>query len=239
MPFGNIPSLVSDSPFRIILIPGTSFEDVFKTSKDKDWMVAWTDRVQPYLEENRGLSKDLLVAKLKKETTSALYDNFFSITQYQAYLDCEILAIPAKYDYKPFAYAFQKDSPYLGLFNFYLKEMREKGTMKQILTKYEVQGQVCPDLSGKPLDFGAVFTAFIIWVSGLVLALIFFCLEKMADLFEIQIPFLNFYGIGNQEHCIEKGDFLKIVAMQKAQLESLQSQLDKMKGNSWIVKENR
>jgi hypothetical protein len=42
-------------------------------------------------------------------------------------LDCEVIAIPAKYDFKPYAYGFQKDSPYLGLFNHYLKEMREKG----------------------------------------------------------------------------------------------------------------
>ena len=42
-------------------------------------------------------------------------------------MDCEVIVIPAKYDFKPYAYGFQKDSPYLGLFNHYLKEMREKG----------------------------------------------------------------------------------------------------------------
>ena len=43
------------------------------------------------------------------------------------YLDCDVTVIPAKYDFKPYAYGFQKDSPYLGLFNHYLKELREKG----------------------------------------------------------------------------------------------------------------
>lgn len=79
LPFNNIPELVTQSPFRIILIPGTSYEDAFKTSRDEFWKIAWTDRVQPHLEENRGLSKDILVDKMSQEGTTALYDNYFSI----------------------------------------------------------------------------------------------------------------------------------------------------------------
>ena len=33
------------------------------------------------------------------------------------------------------------------------KEMREKGSLKQILDKYESPPQVCPDYNGKPLGF--------------------------------------------------------------------------------------
>ena len=55
--------------------------------------------------------------------------HFFSPTSsaFPEYLDCDVTVIPAKYDFKPYAYGFQKDSPYLGLFNHYLKELREKG----------------------------------------------------------------------------------------------------------------
>ena len=70
--------------------------------------------------------------------------------------------MPAKYDPKPYAYGFQKHSPYLGLFNHFLNEMREKGVMKQILEKYESAAQVCPDMSGKPLEINTSFTAFIL-----------------------------------------------------------------------------
>ena len=52
------------------------------------------------------------------------------------YENCEVVAIPAKYDTKPYAFGFQKDSPYLGVFNYYIKEMREKGSLKQIQKKY-------------------------------------------------------------------------------------------------------
>ena len=62
------------------------------------------------------------------------------------YIACEILAIPAKYDFQPYAYVFQKDSPYLSLFNFYLKKMAEKGTIHQLLKKYEPAPQQCPGM---------------------------------------------------------------------------------------------
>ena len=60
------------------------------------------------------------------------------------------------------AYAFQKDSPYLEIFNYFIRELREKGAKKQILEKYESRGQVCPDMSGKPLEINTSFTAFIL-----------------------------------------------------------------------------
>ena len=74
------------------------------------------------------------------------------------FADCEIIAIPGKYDVKPYAYGFQKDSPYLGPFNFYLKQLRERGTTKKILENYETRSQVCPDYSGRALGFDNCFT---------------------------------------------------------------------------------
>ena len=52
------------------------------------------------------------------------------------------MAVPKKYDTKPYAYGFQKDSPYLGIFNYYIKEMREKGALQKIQKKYDPPDQV-------------------------------------------------------------------------------------------------
>ena len=79
---------------------------------------------------------------------------------FDAYINCKIVATPAKYDFKPYAYGFQKDSPFLPLFNYYLNEMKEKGSLKQIQVKYEPPSQICPDYSGKSLGFSSVFAAF-------------------------------------------------------------------------------
>jgi hypothetical protein len=75
LPFKDIPDLVSNTQFRIILRPGTSSEDAFKTSPDQNWQVAWTDRVQPHLEEHVGFLFQDFVDKLKE----ALYDNYFAV----------------------------------------------------------------------------------------------------------------------------------------------------------------
>ena len=78
LPFKDIPDLVSNTEFRIILRPGTAFEDAFKTSPDQNWQGAWIDRVQPHLEEHVGyrLSDPRFADKIANEELSALYDSY-------------------------------------------------------------------------------------------------------------------------------------------------------------------
>ena len=99
---------------------------------------------------------------LKKKIRFSFF--FLAYRAFPEYAACEVIAIPAKYDFKPYAYGFQKDSPYLPLFNHYLKDMREKGSLNQILKKYEAAPQVCPDSSGLPLGFDSCFTAFLLLI---------------------------------------------------------------------------
>ena len=94
---------------------------------------------------------------------------------------------------KPLAFGFQKDSPLLGLFNYYLKEMREAGALDQIMKKYESGPQVCEDYSGKPLGMGSVFAAFAIVILALLLVYVILAIEFMASFFnakglKVQFP---------------------------------------------------
>ena len=73
------------------------------------------------------------------------------IVAFPQYLSCELLAIPAKYGIRSQAFAFQKNSPYLELFNYYLKAMDESGISDRILERYKPQAQYCPDKSGQPI----------------------------------------------------------------------------------------
>ena len=79
LPFKDIPDLVSNTQFRIILRPGTTFEDSFKTSTDKNWQAAWTDRVQPHLEEHVGFSMQDFADTMTIDSVSAWYDVYFAI----------------------------------------------------------------------------------------------------------------------------------------------------------------
>ena len=85
------------------------------------------------------------------------------------FLDCTIVATKGKYFPQPVAWPFPKHSPYLPLFNFYIKELIEKGQWNSIIEKDSFhQGQNCPDLSGKPIEFANCFSAFLLIIFGIL-----------------------------------------------------------------------
>ena len=79
LPFNNIPELISQSQFRIVLTPGSSYEDDFKTATDPDWVIAWNDRVKPHLDEFMGVGVPGFAKTLETDAVTALYDNYFSV----------------------------------------------------------------------------------------------------------------------------------------------------------------
>ena len=76
---------------------------------------------------------------------------FISNRRAPEYLACEVIALPEKATISTESYGFQKDSPYLEIFNYFLQEMKEKGVIKQILEKNKGGLQICPDMSGQPI----------------------------------------------------------------------------------------
>ena len=82
-----------------------------------------------------------------------------------------------KYFKRPYAWTFQKHSPYLDIFNFYIQELIQKGQWNAIINKYQAQPQVCPDLSGMPIEFANCFTAFLCLIGGAFLGIILFSIE--------------------------------------------------------------
>ena len=79
LPFQDIPDLIANTQFRIILRPGTSFEDAFKTSPDPIWQAAWIDRIQPHLEEY-GYDMDVDFSdKVTKDELTAWYHDPSSV----------------------------------------------------------------------------------------------------------------------------------------------------------------
>ena len=63
------------------------------------------------------------------------------------------------------AWVFQKHSPYLQLFNYYLKMMKEKGTLQYLYSRFKPPPQICPDAAGKPIGFRNSITAFLAFAS--------------------------------------------------------------------------
>ena len=69
--------------------------------------------------------------------------------------------------------------------------MREKGSLQQILNKYEIGTQFCPDESGKPLGFESCFTAFLALIAGMI----FFSTFSEINLHDIRV-YLTGMGLG-------------------------------------------
>jgi hypothetical protein len=79
LPFYSIAGLVNNDAYRLYVNPGTSNEDAFKLSADPVWQRAWTEKIEPYLEEykmNKGYKK---IALAKRDHTVAIYGNFFAV----------------------------------------------------------------------------------------------------------------------------------------------------------------
>ena len=46
------------------------------------------------------------------------------------------------------------------MFDFFINQLKEKGSIVQIQETYEPSPQKCPDYSGQPLGYESCFTAF-------------------------------------------------------------------------------
>ena len=51
LPFNNLETLLSLTSNKIALIPGSSYADDFRYSTDPLMQRAWTERIEPYLDE--------------------------------------------------------------------------------------------------------------------------------------------------------------------------------------------
>ena len=148
-PFYDYKSLLKDTNYIIAVYPGGFTEDAFKYSSDPIFKEAWTERIEPYLEEYKNYippkSNEKWIRVLNHTSKIALFTDTTMVMQTEQYASCKIIATPMQGDRKPSAFGFQKDSPYLDLFNFYLKEMQEKGAIGEILK--DIMPQNCRNYS--------------------------------------------------------------------------------------------
>ena len=139
------------------------------------------------------------------------------------------MATPGKYDFKPYAYGLQKDSPFLPLFDYYLNEMKEKGSLKQIQVKYDPPPQICPDYSGKYLGVGSVFAAFGVLCFGFGMALILFGIEKITQAFGMKWFIFNIYGVVDHQNEFVENDSIALLLSKSDEIVLLKKQLDRLK----------
>lgn len=77
LPFNDIEELVKNTNFKIALNPGSSYEDAFKYATEDSWEQAWSQRIEPYLDDYRDNGGNLIQYPME-DSDIALYDNFFA-----------------------------------------------------------------------------------------------------------------------------------------------------------------
>ena len=144
-----------------------------------------------------------------------MYIYFSSTRTSKEYQDCLIVATEGKYFKQPYGWPFPQFSPFLDIFNFYISEFIEKGSWDAITSKYAPKPQICPDRSGKPIEFSNCFTAFLILICGAVLALLLFGLEFATKPFDHMLD-----GIRNKlgDSSDDEKHFKSINGMDKDQM---------------------
>ena len=146
------------------------------------------------------------------------------------------MATPGKYNFKPVAYGFQKDSPFLPLFNYNLNKMKERGSLKQIQVKYESQPQVCPNYSGDALGFISVISLFWIIIPGFIIAWIVFGLEKISQAYGMKWYIFNSYGVVDNPEEFYENDTAALLtenASLKKQILMLKKLVNSPKADIW------
>ena len=112
---------------------------------------------------------------------TALYFIFENIELTEEYKNCEIIALPKIYKKSPVPFTFQKNSPYWQIFNYYLIRMKENSAEMRFDSLYKPIPQFCPDLTGEPLGFESMISAFLVFIIGFLIVLtilMFECLLK-------------------------------------------------------------
>ena len=81
LPFTNVENMYSKTPFRLAMIPDTSYVDGFKYSLDPRWQRIYNERIEPHLQEYIDYPGHLsdMVNFIRDDYQTALYDGFVSI----------------------------------------------------------------------------------------------------------------------------------------------------------------
>ena len=72
--------------------------------------------------------------------------------------------------------------------------MRETGALHQIMKEYEPDLPNCEDDTGRPLGFNNCITAFLVPISGMILAMILFLFEYISVACGIKLSILEWQG---------------------------------------------
>ncbi len=130
----------------------------------------WKERIEPYF-DTYPKSKNDLISLMLNDKSFAMMDTYEERIYYDDYVSCQTINIPKMYFPAQYAYIIAKGSVYYQAFRHQLQSIKETGTLDRIKDQYKTQPQNCPDITGQALGFNQTFTAFLLFLGGLLAAM--------------------------------------------------------------------
>ena len=94
-------------------------------------------------------------------------------------MNCEVINVPEKFNLYQYTFAFQKDSQYLPIFNYYLKLLDQQGTFHKLYNKYQVLPQNCQGSGWNAIGFENTLTAFLAFILGMIFGMVLLIIERL------------------------------------------------------------
>ena len=145
LPFRDLRGLYK-SDYSLFVYPGSAVWDTFRYGSQLRQDI-FKAKLEPY-EEEYVTYKDRpsQIARLMQDTKNAMFSEYYTLAVFDEYIDCKFIQIPGKYDPKDYAIAYQQNSVYAELLDYWINRLIEIGVLDSLKTAYRKDGQECPSL---------------------------------------------------------------------------------------------
>eukprot|EP00095_Tigriopus_kingsejongensis_P000205 maker-scaffold41_size498431-snap-gene-3.27 protein:Tk00205 transcript:maker-scaffold41_size498431-snap-gene-3.27-mRNA-1 annotation:"hypothetical protein L798_01404" len=178
-PFQSLEGLLA-SDYKLTFYPNGFSMNNFKQAEAGLFRDIWEKNVNQefdYTPFTSDTYSETYLSVLTDLNEHVLFDDVLTIRYFQAYQDCRVIQIPQTYLRMPMGFGFQKNSPYLEIFNHEIAKMKENGVFARILEKFDLLPLDCLPKPGRALGMANLASAYSIYILGLTLSVAILILE--------------------------------------------------------------
>ena len=206
----SLEDLVTKSGHQLVLREGTASVNYFRNAVGWPHNQIWEkllDKNSDAYAKNVNEAEQIILNKERQvyfDITSHIEPSFDNYP-------CNIIRSPKTYFHRPVALALQKRSPYLKLISYKLRKYIEFGVIGNMDAIKRSPLVICPNNEFEEIGYKTIFSAFIVFGVGLVLAVIYCIIEYYyfwkCHKHNRAHPFTNQVRLGEPENnIIELGD---------------------------------
>ncbi|KAG7158354.1 Glutamate receptor ionotropic, kainate 2-like 15 [Homarus americanus] len=174
--FSTLQALLQDGSFQFGFISGTSLEVEFRNADQWLFKEVWERLVVPdplnlVTTHQEGINKvinERYVYMMEENEFRAMIGN-----------QCQVVLTKSQYFSTQTGFAVATDSPLKKVFDTQLLRMRDGGVLSRSWQKWQPPPALCTDQGVVALDLSHLFTAFLLLVLGVVLAVIILPCERL------------------------------------------------------------